>query len=98
MTKTIKKRRRIEGKTDYKARIKMLVSGKARVLFRKTNRYIIGQFVRSKEARDSVVVGTDSRELVKYGWPKAESIKSTPAAYLTGFLLGKKSDRERRKI
>ncbi len=88
--KTIRKRRRIECKTDYKARLLMLESGKARVIFRKTNRYIIGQLVKSKEARDGVSIGLDSRELEKYGWPKSESIKSLPAAYLTGLLLGKR--------
>ncbi len=88
--KTIRKRRRIECKTDYKARLLMLQSGNARVVFRKTNRYIIGQLVKSKEASDSVLIGLDSRELKKYGWPESGSIKSLPAAYLTGLLLGKK--------
>ena len=88
--RTIKKRRRLQGKTDYKARLVMLKSGIARVVFRKTNRYIIGQFIKSKEAKDFISVGLDSRELVAFGWPKSPSIKSLPAAYLTGFLLGKK--------
>lgn len=88
--KTIRKRRRIECKTDYKARLLMLTSGKPRVIFRKTNRYITGQLVKSNEARDSVSIGLDSRELKKYGWPDSGSIKSLPAAYLTGLLLGKK--------
>lgn len=89
--RTIKKRRRREGKTDYKARLIMLKSEKPRVIFRKTNKYIIGQLVKSKEAQDYVVIGIDSHELIKYGWPKeSKDIKSLPAAYLTGFLLGKK--------
>jgi len=93
--RTIPKRRRLENKTDYKARKIMLTSGKPRIVFRKTNKYIIGQFVKSKEARDSVSIGLDSRELVKFGWPKTPSIKNLPAAYLTGFLLGKRiSDKE----
>jgi large subunit ribosomal protein L18 len=86
------KRRRREGKTDYKARLGMLKSGKARIVFRKTNRYIIGQYVKSKEAQDSVDIGISSRELLKFRWPREQegSLKSLPAAYLTGFLLGKK--------
>ena len=39
--KTIRKRR-YEGKTDYKARFFLLKSGKPRVVFRKTNRYLLG--------------------------------------------------------
>jgi len=86
------KKRRKEGKTDYKARLKMLKSGKPRIVFRKTNKQIIGQYVKSKEARDYVVIGVTSKELLKYGWPKncEGSLKSIPASYLTGYLLGKK--------
>lgn len=88
----VKKRRRKEEKTDYKARIGLLKSGKERVVFRKTNRYVIGQYVKSSEAKDSVIIGLTSKELLKYGWPEslANSLKSIPASYLTGFLLGKK--------
>lgn len=90
--KRISKRRRLEGRTDYKARINLLRSGKKRIVFRKTNRYIIGQYVESKEARDFVSVGAMSKELLKYGWPEnaVGGLKSLPAGYLTGFLLGKK--------
>jgi len=89
--RTIKKRRRLENKTDYKARLVMLKSELPRIVFRKTNRYVIGQLVKSKEAHDFISVGLDSRDLIGYGWPKEmKSIKSLPAAYLTGFLLGKR--------
>ena len=61
-------------------------------MFRRTNRYIIGQLVKSKEAKDFTVIGLTSKELIEYGWPKDAkgSLKSIPASYLTGFLLGKK--------
>jgi large subunit ribosomal protein L18 len=91
------KRRRMENKTDYSARLGMLKSGKSRIIFRKTNKYIIGQYVKSKEAQDSVSMGISSKELSKFGWSKTMmgSLKSLPASYLTGFLLGKKiSDKE----
>lgn len=85
-------KRRIEGKTDYKARLNLLKSGKNRVVFRKTNKYIIGQYIKSIEAKDHVIIGITSKEILKYEWPKAltGSLKSLPASYLTGFLLGKK--------
>ena len=34
------RRRRLQGKTDYKARLAMLKSGKPRLVVRKTNHYI----------------------------------------------------------
>ena len=88
--KRISKRRRREGKTDYKARLVLLKSELPRVVFRKTNKYVIGQYIKSKEARDSVIIGVNSKDLLKLGWKYPGSLKSIPASYLTGFLLGKK--------
>ncbi|MBU1136450.1 MAG: 50S ribosomal protein L18 [Nanoarchaeota archaeon] len=85
-------KRRREGKTDYKARLALLKSEKPRIVFRKTNKYIIGQYIKSKEARDKVIIGVNSKELQKYNWPKnpPASLKSISASYFTGLLLGKK--------
>ena len=87
------RRRRKEGKTDYKARLGLLKSGKPRVVVRKSNKYIIGQVVVSDIAQDKVVCGVSSKELLSRGWPKEliGNLKSLPACYLAGFLLGKKS-------
>ncbi len=89
--KTLRRRRR-ENKTDYGIRIKLLKSEVPRVVFRKTNRYIIAEYVISNEAKDRIVNGITSKALLKYGWPEdmKGSLKSLPASYLTGFLLGKK--------
>ncbi len=89
--KTLKRRRK-EYKTDYLKRIKLLKSGSPRVVFKKTNKYIIAQYVKSKEAQDKVEVGITSKILIKYGWSKefGGSLKSIPASYLTGLLIGKK--------
>ncbi len=86
------KKRRKQGKTDYKARLALLKSEKGRVVFRKTNKCIICQYIESGEAKDKVIIGLDSKILLKYGWPEKAmgSLKSVPASYLTGFLLGKK--------
>ena len=87
------RRRRHEGKTDYKARLHLLSSAKPRVVFRKTNRYLIGQIVQSHIAQDSVTVGASTKDLISYGWPEklSGSLKSLPAAYLLGHLLAKKA-------
>lgn len=89
--KTLKRRRK-EYKTDYLKRIKLLKSGSPRVVFKKTNKYIIAQYVKSKEAQDKVEMGITSKILIKYGWQKEfeGSLKSIPASYLTGLLIGKK--------
>jgi len=87
------RRRRRESKTDYRSRIELLKSNKTRLVVRKSNRYILAQFVTSKTAQDQVVVGCLSKELLNKGWPKelSGSLKSLPAAYLTGLMLAKKA-------
>jgi len=86
------KRRKIERKTDYKARLILLKSDLPRIAVRKTNNYIIAQYIKSHEGQDKVVAGVTSKELLNYGWDKkfTGSLKSIPAAYLTGKLLGNK--------
>jgi len=88
----VSKRRRIEGKTNYAKRIRMLEGKKPRIIARKTNNYIILQYVESKFAQDAVKLSVTSKELLGYGWPeeKSGSLKSLGAAYLSGLLLGKK--------
>ncbi len=90
--KTLKRRRK-EHKTDYLKRIRLLKSGSSRIIFKKTNRYLITQYVTSKEAKDKIKIGMTSKDLLKYGWPKEfkGSLKSTPASYLIGLLMGKKT-------
>jgi len=85
------KRRRKENRTDYLKRLKLLKGETPRIVFRKTNKYIISEYTVSKEAQDSVVMGMDSRKLNEYGWPKTAqgSLKSITASYLTGYLTGK---------
>lgn len=93
MTKVDKRRRR-EGKTNYSQRIKILKGEKPRVIFRKTNRYLIAQYVTSKESQDKIEEGVNTKDLLNYGWPKeaSGSLKSISAAYLLGILLGKRME------
>jgi len=89
--KTVR-RRRLENKTDYKSRLALLKSGKPRLVIRKTNKYILMQVVESEVAQDKPILTVSSKELLSKGWSKENSgsLKSLPASYLTGFLLGKK--------
>lgn len=87
------RRRRLEAKTDYKARLALLKSEKPRIVIRKTNRHIIVQIVRSEIAQDKVLTGNTSKVLLSHGLPQESSgsLKSLGAAYLTGFIVGKQS-------
>lgn len=85
------KRRRREGRTDYKLRKGLLSSGLNRVVIRRTNKYFIVQVVESNEAQDKVLMTVSSKALIAKGWDqnKAGSLKSIPAGYLTGLLVAK---------
>lgn len=84
------KRRRLESRTDYRKRLELLKSGKARLVVRKTNRYIIAQVVVSDVAQDKVIAYVNSKQLLTKGVTAdlEGSLKSKAAAYLTGFALG----------
>jgi large subunit ribosomal protein L18 len=87
--KRMKPRRRTAGLTDYRKRLKLVKSGLERLVVRRTNRRIIAMLIKSKAGGDETLVSATSDVLSKFEW-KA-SFKSIPAAYLTGFLLGKKA-------
>ncbi|OYT35364.1 50S ribosomal protein L18 [Archaeoglobales archaeon ex4484_92] len=82
-------RRRREGKTNYKKRLKLLLSRKPRLVVRLTNKRIIAQIIDYNKNGDRIMVGVDSKMLRYYGWKG--DLNNTPAAYLTGLLIGKKA-------
>ncbi len=86
--KTVPYRRKREQKTNYAKRLKLLHSGKKRLVVRFSSSKVLAQLVEFTPKGDKVLVGTDSFALRKYGWPY--SCKNFPAAYLTGLLFGKK--------
>jgi large subunit ribosomal protein L18 len=95
----VDKRRRRESKTDYAKRFKLLKSESPRIVFRRTNKYIIAQYITSREAQDKIEIGITSKNLKEYGWPEEfnGSLKSLTASYLTGFLLGKEIAKKKLK-
>jgi len=83
-------RRRRLGLTNYYKRRKMILSGKPRLVIRKTLKYIIAQIVKAKPEGDETIVGTSSKILAKkYGW--LGDCSNTAAAYLTGLIIGYKA-------
>lgn len=86
----VKPRRQREGKTDYRKRLKLLRSRKPRMVVRKSLKNTQIQFVEYKEGGDNIIASAISKELVsKYKWKYSTS--TTPAAYLTGILAGKRA-------
>ncbi len=82
-------RRRREGKTDYRLRLKLLKSGKPRLVVRKSLNHIICQIVKYERDGDRTLVSAHSRELRKFGWKF--HCGNIPSAYLTGLLCARKA-------
>ena len=82
-------RRRREGKTDYRKRLKLIKSGMPRASVRITNTKIMIQIIEFSMKGDLVRASATSKQLDNFGWK--ESSKSIPASYLAGYLAGKRS-------
>jgi len=80
-------RRRREGKTDYRVRLRLLKSGSPRAVVRLTDKRVRIAIVEYDPVGDRVVAAADSKELSGIAFPSS-SLASTPAAYLTGYLAG----------
>jgi len=79
-------KRRIEGKTDYQKRLRLLSSGKPRLVVRKSLKYVTAQIIDFDERGDKTLASVSSKQLKDLGWKHA--LDNTPAAYLTGLLIG----------
>lgn len=82
-------RRRRKGKTDYRGRLKLLLSRKPRVVVRKSNRQIRLQLVSTAMQGDHTLVAAMSSELAIYGYVGGTG--NSASAYLTGLLLGRRA-------
>jgi large subunit ribosomal protein L18 len=82
-------RRRREGKTDYRRRLRLLLSRNPRVVVRKSNRYIRMQLISTVPVGDNTLITVTSSELDKFGYKG--SLSNCSAAYLTGLVFGKRA-------
>jgi len=82
-------RRKREGKTDYRVRLKLLKSRKPRLVVRKSRNNIICQVVKYEQKGDKIMVAATSRELKAFGWNFHPA--NLPSAYLTGFLCAERA-------
>ena len=88
-TKTVQYKRKREGKTDYKKRLKLLASKKPRLVIRKSLKNITVQIIDYSPEGDKVICHGHTRELVRMGWRGYR--RNLPAGYLVGYLCGKRS-------
>src|SRR5688572_29691307 len=82
-------RRRRTGQTDFTKRLALLKGRTTRLVVRRSNRAVTVQFVDFDPTGDVVRATATSRDLVAHGWDS--SLASTPAAYLTGLLAGRRA-------
>ncbi len=82
-------RRRREVRTDYHQRLRLLKSGKPRLVARKSNKHTTAQLVTPGPQGDETLASAHSSDLEEYGWEAPTS--NISAAYLTGLLAGKRA-------
>ncbi|TYL35892.1 50S ribosomal protein L18 [Natronococcus pandeyae] len=82
-------RRRREVRTDYHQRLRLLKSGKPRLVARKSNKHTTAQLITPGPQGDQTLASAHSSDLEEYGWEAPTS--NISAAYLTGLLAGKRA-------
>ena len=85
-------RRRRELRTDYYARKKLLTARETRAVVRRSNKNISIQFADFAMEGDKIIASATTKELKAMGWEY--SCSSVPAAYLVGYLAGKRAIKE----
>ncbi|MEF8873234.1 MAG: 50S ribosomal protein L18 [Candidatus Thermoplasmatota archaeon] len=85
-------KRRRQGKTDYRERLRLLKSGKVRAVVRPSNTMIRVQFIHYRPDGDEVKTAATSEHLRDFGWNGYGN--NLPSAYLVGYLAGRKAKEE----
>jgi large subunit ribosomal protein L18 len=79
-------RRRREVRTDYHQRLRLLKSGKPRLVARVSNGHVRAQLITPGPDGDETHAAASSEDLGEFGWEAPTG--NLPSAYLTGFLAG----------
>ncbi|MBD3352116.1 MAG: 50S ribosomal protein L18 [Candidatus Lokiarchaeota archaeon] len=86
-------RRRRESRTNYQRRLKMVLSGKLRLVIRARLSSVIVQIVKAELNGDKIIAASESRQLKnKFNWKY--NLGNMPSAYLTGLLCGMRAKKE----
>ena len=83
---TLNYRRKREGKTDYRSRLRLLSSGQLRLVLRRRLNNFSAQLVKYEDKGDKVISSAYTRDLIKFGWKSHRG--NLPSAYLLGLLCG----------
>ncbi|MBI2140058.1 50S ribosomal protein L18 [Candidatus Woesearchaeota archaeon] len=86
---TVGMRRKREGKTNYKKRLKLLKCVLPRLVVRKSLNNMQLQIAVFEEKGDKILAAAHSRELEQFGWHANNG--NVAAAYLAGVLMGAKA-------
>jgi len=78
-----------EQKTNYKKRKSMLMGKRDYITVQTSNENTLVQIHKPEMTGDKVIASAHSRYLLSKGWKGSR--KNIPAAYLTGYLAGKKA-------
>ena len=87
--RTVQFRRKREGLTNYRKRLKISVPNKPRLVVRRSLKNIQAAIVEYNKKGDVVKISVHSSSLKKFGW--VYDTGNLPTAYLVGFLVGKRA-------
>ena len=82
-------KRKKEGKTNHRKRLKLLMSDRPRLVIRKSLKNIQANIIEYEAKGDKVLLSAHSRELERLGWKLNKA--NLPSAYLVGFMLGRRA-------
>ena len=82
-------RRKRQGRTYYRKRLRMLMSNKSRFVVRSSLKNFQASVIEYSAKGDKVLFTVDSKALAKLGWKGDNG--NIPSAYLIGALAGKKA-------
>jgi len=82
-------RRKRQGKTNYKKRLRLLQAQKPRLVVRPSLKNMTVQIIDYDAKGDKTLISVSTSELAKLGWKF--SLGNIPSAYLVGILAGKRA-------
>ncbi len=88
-------RRRREGLTDYKQRLRLIKSGKPRFVIRRSVNNVTCQIIDYSPDGDKTLVSVNSNDIKKLGWKGNPG--NLPGAYLVGLLCGQMAAKKKVK-
>lgn len=86
---TLPFRREAAGKTNYKSRMRLLLSHKPRLVARLSSKNALAQIAETMPTGDKIIASANSKQLAKLGWKG--NTGNISAAYLVGLMLAKKA-------